>query len=96
MEETNGGEVGFYGTGRLAGILQVQHIAYQMLAADVLQLLQMVLCGEVSAESFARFVVALLGTKAALSIVPCQLVQLGDKGEEYPFALNSSHICRSP
>ena len=24
------------------------------------------------------------------------LVQLGDKGEEYPFALNSSHIWRSP
>ena len=67
-----------------------------MLATDVLQLLQMVLCSEVSAESFARFVVALLGTKAALPVMPCQLVQLGDKGEEYPFALNSRHICRSP
>ena len=67
-----------------------------MLATDVLQLLQMVLCSEVGAEPFARLVVARLGTKAALSIVPCQLAQLGDKGEEYPFALNSSHICRSP
>ena len=67
-----------------------------MLAADVLQLLEMVVSCEVGAEPFARLVVARLGTKAALSIVPCQLVQLGDKGEEYPFALNSSHICGSP
>ena len=67
-----------------------------MLAADVLQLLQMIFCGEVGAEPFAGFVVALLRTKAALTVVPRQLVKLRDKGEEYPFALNSSHICRSP
>ena len=60
--------------------LQIENVAYQMLAADVLQLLQMVLCGEVGAEPFARLVVARLGTKAALPIVPRQLVQLGNEG----------------
>ena len=53
-----------------------------MLAADVLQLLQMVLCGEVSAEPFARLVVALLGTKAALTVMPRQPVKLCDEGEK--------------
>ena len=55
-----------------------------MLAADVLQLLQMVFCGEVGAEPFARFIVALLGTKAALTVMPRQLVKMCNKGEEYP------------
>ena len=82
MEETDGGEVGFYGAGRLAVVLQVQHITYQMLAADVLKLLQMVFCGEVSAEPFAGFVVTRLGPKAALTVVPCQLVKLCDEGEK--------------
>jgi len=84
VEKPNGGKVGFHGTGRLAGVLQVQHIAYQMLATDVLQLLQMVLCSEVGAEPFARLVVALLGTKAALTVMPRQLVKMCNKGEEYP------------
>ena len=74
VEEANGGKVGFHGAGRLASILQVQHIAYQMLAADVFQLLQMVFCGEVSTEPFTRLIVALLGAKAALPVMPRQLV----------------------
>ena len=96
MEKANGRQICLDRTGRLAGVLQVQHIAYQMLATDVLQLLQMVLCSEVGAEPFARLVAARLGTKAALTVVPRQLVKLCDRGEEYPFALNSSHRCRSP
>ena len=84
MEKPNGGKVGFHGTGRLAGILQVQHIAYQMLAADVLQLLQMIFCGEVGAEPFAGFVVALLRTKAALTVVPRQLVKLRERVRKMP------------
>ena len=41
-----------------------------MLAADVLQLLQMVVGGEVGTEPFDRLVVAIFRAKAALSVVP--------------------------
>lgn len=45
-----------------------------MLAADVLQLLQVVVGGEVGAEPFDRLIVAILRTEAALPVVPGQLV----------------------
>ena len=67
-----------------------------MLAAYVLQLLQMVLCGEVSAEPFTRLIVALLGAKAALTVVPRQLVKLCDEGEKDASILNGRHIQKSP
>ena len=79
-----------------AGILQVQHIAYQMLAADVLQLLQMIFCGEVGAEPFARFIVTRLGAKAALPVMPRQPVKLCDEGEKDASILNGRHIQKSP
>ena len=53
-----------------------------MLATDVLQLLQMIFCGEVGAEPFARFIVTRLGAKAALPVMPRQLVKLCDEGEK--------------
>ena len=64
-----------------------------MLAADVLQLLQMVVGGEVGAESLDRLVVAILRAKAALPVVASQLVQLGNEG-----VVNTvcSHIEKAP
>ena len=44
--QLHGGEVYLDGTGRLALLLQIENIAHQMLAADVLQLLQMVVGSE--------------------------------------------------
>ena len=51
-----------------------------MLAADVLQLLQMVVDSEVGAEPLDRLIVAILRAKTALSVMPRQLVQLGNEG----------------
>ena len=80
VEKADGGKVGFDGAGGLALLLQIENVAYQMLAADVLQLLQMVAGGEVGAETLDRLVVAILRAKAALSVVASQLVQLGNEG----------------
>ena len=78
VEKADGEEVGLDGAGGLALLLQIEDVAYQMLAADVLQLLQMVVGGEVGAEPLDRLVVAILRAKAALSVVPRQLIQLGN------------------
>ena len=51
-----------------------------MLAADVLQLLQVVVGGEVDAETLDRLIVAVFRAEAALSVVPRQLVHLGNEG----------------
>jgi len=64
-----------------------------MLAADVLQLLQMVVGGKVSAEPFDRLVVAILRAEAALSVVASQLVQLGNEGVVNAFC---GHIEKAP
>ena len=64
-----------------------------MLAADVLQLLQVAVGGEVGAESFDRLVVAILRAEAALPVVASQLVQLGNEGVVNAFC---SHIEKSP
>ena len=60
VEKSDGGKVGLDGTGRLALRLQIENVAYQMLAADVLQLLQVVVDSEVGAETLDRLVVAIL------------------------------------
>ena len=52
----------------------------QMLAIDVLQLLQMVVGGEVGAEAFDCLIVAVFRAEAALPVVPGQLIQLGNEG----------------
>ena len=93
VEKANGGEVGFDGAGGFALRLQIEDVAHQMLAADVLQLLQMVVGGEVGTEPFDRLVVAIFRAKAALSVVPCQLVQLGDEGVVNAFC---GHIKKAP
>ena len=74
-------------------LLQIEDVAHQMLAADVLQLLQMVVGGEVSAEPFDRLIVAILRAEAALSVVPRQLVQLGNEGVVNTFC---GHIEKAP
>ena len=43
-----------------------------MLAADILQLLQMVAGGEVGAETLDRLIVAILRVEAALPVMPRQ------------------------
>ena len=93
MEKSDGGEVGFDGAGRLALLLQIEDVAHQMLAADVLQLLQMVVDSEVGAETLDRLIVAILRAEAALSVVPCQLVQLGNEGVVNAFC---GHIEKAP
>ena len=93
MEEADGGEVGLDGAGRLALRLQIENIAHQMLAADVLQLLQMVVNSKIGAEPFDRLIVAILRAEAALSVVPRQLIQLGNEGVVNTFC---GHIEKSP
>ena len=93
MEKSNGGEVGLDGAGRLALRLQIENVAHQMLAADVLQLLQMVVGGEVGAEPLDRLIVAVFRAEAALPVVPRQLVQLGNEGVVNAFC---GHIKKSP
>lgn len=93
VEKADGGEVSFDGAGRLALRLQIEDIAHQMLAADVLQLLQVVVGGEVGAESLDRLVVAVFRAEAALSVVASQLVQLGNEGVVNAFC---GHIKKSP
>ena len=74
MEEADGGEVGLDGAGGFALLLQIEDVAHQMLAADVLQLLQMVVSCEVGAETLDCFVVAVFRAEAALPVVAGQLV----------------------
>ena len=88
MEKANGGEVCFNGTGRLVLLLQILHITHQVLAADILQLLQPIFLCKIAAETFDRFIIAVLCPEAALPVVPCQLVQLSDKR-----AINALVIC---
>ena len=80
MEKADGGEVGLDGAGGLALRLQIEDVAHQMLAADVLQLLQVVVGGEVGAEALDCFIVAVFRAEAALTVVSGQLVQLGNEG----------------
>ena len=93
VEETNGGEVSLDGAGRLALLLQIEDVTHQMLAADVLQLLQMVMNSEVGAEPLDCLVVAIFRAEAALPVVPGQLVQLGNEGAINAFC---GHIKKSP
>lgn len=51
---------------------------------QVRELLQAVFIRKVGAEPFARLVVARLDAKAALTVMPRQLVKMCNKGEEYP------------
>ena len=64
-----------------------------MLAADVLQLLQVVVDSEVGAEPLDRLIVAILRAEAALTVVARQLVQLGNEGVVNAFC---SHIEKAP
>lgn len=93
VEKSDGREVGFDGAGRLALRLQIEDVAYQMLAADVLQLLQVVVDSEVGAEPLDRLIVAILRAEAALTVVARQLVQLGNEGVVNAFC---SHIEKAP
>ena len=93
MEKANGGEVSLDGAGGFALLLQIEDIAHQMLAADVLQLLQVVVGGEVGAEPLDRLIVAILRAEAALTVVAGQLVQLGNEGVVNTIC---SHIEKAP
>ena len=93
MEKSDSGEVGLDGAGGLALRLQIEDVAHQMLAADVLQLLEMVVGGEIGAETLDRLVVAVFRAEAALPVMPRQLVQLGNEGVVNAFC---GHIKKSP
>lgn len=64
------------GDGGFAVLLHPEDIAGQMLAADVLQLLETKLVRQIRAEPLHGFVIAFLGTEAALPVMPGQLIQL--------------------
>ena len=55
-----------------------------MLAAYVGQLLEMVLVRQVGTEALHGLIIPILGTKAALPVMPCQLIQLADKSQKMP------------
>ena len=80
MEEPDSGQVGLDSAGGFPGHLHVLHIADQMFATDVGQLLQAVVLGQIPAEPFHGLVVSVLGPEASLPIMPGQLVQLVHKG----------------
>ena len=76
-------------------LLQIQHIANQVLAADVAQFLKVVFVGQVAAEPLARLVVAILGAETALTIVAGQLVQLAHQNQVETLVLDGScHIVK--
>jgi len=85
VEKSDSGEVGLDGAGGLALRLQIEDVAHQMLAADVLQLLQMVVDSEIGAEPLDRLIVAILRAEAALPVMPRQLVQLGNESNVNTF-----------
>ena len=78
--ETDGGQIGFDGGSRFPTLLHINDVRSEMLAADVGQLLQVVVVGQKAAEAFVGLIVPLFGAETALSDVPGHLVQLGDEG----------------
>ena len=66
VEELNGCQVGLNGGGGLAALLHPECITGQVLAADVLQLLQMMVVRQKRAELLERLVVVLAGAVIAL------------------------------
>ena len=64
-----------------------------MLAADIGQLLEMILISQIGAKTLHGLIIPILRAEAALTIVPCQLIQLADKSQKDTFVLNfHSHI----
>ena len=97
MEEPDSRQVGLNGGGGLAALLHMEDITGQVLAADILQLLQMILVCQERAEPLARLIVALFGAVTALAVVAGQFVQLAHQGLIEALILNSSfHIVKSP
>ena len=91
MEEANGGQIRFYGGSRLPMLLQIQHIANQVLAADIAQFLKVVLVSQVGTEPLERLVVAILGAETALTIMAGQFVQLTHQGQVETLVLDGSY-----
>ena len=93
MEKPNSRQVRFDGTGGLAALLHPEDIAGQMLAADILQLLEMKRIRQVSAEPLHGFIIACLGAETALAVMPGQLIQLAYQGQINAYIFNiSCHI----
>ena len=77
MEEADRRKIGLDGARRPAAALQVLGVGDEVLGADVCELLQMKLLGEIAAKPLHRLVVAAFGLKAALPVVARQLIELG-------------------
>lgn len=73
-EEADGRQIGLDGGGGLLLFLHMEHIGSQELAADICQLLQAELLREEFTEPLHGLIAALLGAKAALTVVPGGLV----------------------
>lgn len=82
--ETDGGQIGFDGGSRFPTLLHINDVRSEMLAADVGQLLQVVVVGQEPAEPFTGVVVPPLGLEAPLPVMPRGLIQLGDQGVVNP------------
>ena len=63
--------------------LQELHVDRQTVAADIRQLLQMILLHKEFAEAFAGFVIPLFRAETALTVMPRQFVKLGDERTVY-------------
>ena len=88
MEKADGGEVGLDGAGRFIILLHPENIGGQMLAADIGQLLETIFVGQICAEPLHGLIVPVLGAEAALTVMPCQFVQLADKSQKDTLVLN--------
>ena len=93
MEEPDSRQVRFDGTGGCALLLHPKDIAGQMLAADVLQLLEVKLVRKVGTEPLHGFIIAFLVSETALPVMPGQFVQLAHQGQINAHVFNfSCHI----
>ena len=90
MEEADGCQIRLYSGSRFPMLLQIQHIANKVLAADVAQFLKVVLVSQVGTEPLARLVVAILGAETALTIMAGQFAQLTHQGQIEALVLNGS------
>ena len=88
MEKADGGEVGLDGAGGLSVLLHPENIGGQMLAADIGQILEPVFVSQISAEAFHGLIVPIFCAETALTVMPSQLIQLGNKCLKNALVLN--------
>ena len=88
VKEADSCQIGFGGGGRFTALLHPKDIAGQMLAADIFQLLQVILIRKISAEPFESLVVSILGVETALAVGrPADPADLPRSDKDFSFAV---------